>query len=257
MYAVTLISYIYYSCPIEFYKLTLSLCVQLTLRPWRMMRGIGTWHTDNKNAEEHLNNNKWGPVVPLVFGHFGEFNKELLEFIGKISESIAAQHHRKLGFKSELGAGGRGRRRASCSASPWWHCGRLHARSSGPETASNAQTSKRISVMTTEPIKTPLKVAFSALKFSKSASFKIMRTPRGTELDFVLLSLLCVRLASTSLLLDAFVLVPRCALRRLARWSHSHVHVHVPMSTSHVTIAPHPLGRMANRILFAIRPATA
>ena len=33
-----------------------------------------------------------------------EFNKELLEFIGKISESIAAQHHRKLGFKSELGA---------------------------------------------------------------------------------------------------------------------------------------------------------
>ena len=38
----------------------------------------------------------------------------------------------------------------------------------GPETASNRQTS--ISVMTTEPIKTPLKVAFSALKFSKSAS---------------------------------------------------------------------------------------
>ena len=31
----------------------------------------------------------------------------------------------------------------------------------GPETASNRQTS--ISVMTTEPIKTPLKVAFSAL----------------------------------------------------------------------------------------------
>ena len=31
----------------------------------------------------------------------------------------------------------------------------------GPETASNLQTS--ISVMTTEPIKTPLKVAFSAL----------------------------------------------------------------------------------------------
>ena len=31
----------------------------------------------------------------------------------------------------------------------------------GPETASNAQTS--ISVMTTEPIKIPLKVAFSAL----------------------------------------------------------------------------------------------
>jgi hypothetical protein len=39
----------------------------------------------------------------------------------------------------------------------------------GPETASNRQTS--ISVMTTEPIKTPLKVAFSALKFSKSASY--------------------------------------------------------------------------------------
>ena len=38
----------------------------------------------------------------------------------------------------------------------------------GPETASNVQTS--ISVMTTEPIKIPLKVAFSALKFSKSAS---------------------------------------------------------------------------------------
>ena len=38
----------------------------------------------------------------------------------------------------------------------------------GPETASNAQTS--ISVMTTEPIKMPLKVAFSALIFSKSAS---------------------------------------------------------------------------------------
>jgi hypothetical protein len=38
----------------------------------------------------------------------------------------------------------------------------------GPETASNAQTS--ISVMTTEPIKIPLKVAFSALIFSKSAS---------------------------------------------------------------------------------------
>ena len=39
----------------------------------------------------------------------------------------------------------------------------------GPETASKAQTS--ISVMTTEPIKMPLKVAFSALKFSKSASY--------------------------------------------------------------------------------------
>ena len=38
----------------------------------------------------------------------------------------------------------------------------------GPETASNQQTS--ISVMTTEPIKMPLKVAFSALIFSKSAS---------------------------------------------------------------------------------------
>ena len=38
----------------------------------------------------------------------------------------------------------------------------------GPETASNLQTS--ISVMTTEPIKMPLKVAFSALIFSKSAS---------------------------------------------------------------------------------------
>ena len=38
----------------------------------------------------------------------------------------------------------------------------------GPETASNDQTS--ISVMTTEPIKIPLKVAFSALIFSKSAS---------------------------------------------------------------------------------------
>ena len=38
----------------------------------------------------------------------------------------------------------------------------------GPETASNAQTS--ISVMTTEPIKIPLEVAFSALIFSKSAS---------------------------------------------------------------------------------------
>ena len=38
----------------------------------------------------------------------------------------------------------------------------------GPETASNAQTS--ISVMTTKPIKIPLKVAFSALIFSKSAS---------------------------------------------------------------------------------------
>ena len=49
-------------------------------------------------------------MVPLVFGHFGEFNKELLEFIGKISESIAAQHHRKLGFKSELG--GRSRAKA-------------------------------------------------------------------------------------------------------------------------------------------------
>ena len=38
----------------------------------------------------------------------------------------------------------------------------------GPETASNRETS--ISVMTTEPIKIPLKVAFSALIFSKSAS---------------------------------------------------------------------------------------
>jgi hypothetical protein len=38
----------------------------------------------------------------------------------------------------------------------------------GPETASNRQTS--ISVMTTEPIKIPLEVAFSALIFSKSAS---------------------------------------------------------------------------------------
>ena len=39
----------------------------------------------------------------------------------------------------------------------------------GPETASNIQTS--ISVMTTEPIKIPLKVAFSALFLSKSASY--------------------------------------------------------------------------------------
>ena len=69
---------------------------------------LHTRHTIG-GAEEHLNN-KWGPVVPLVFGHFGEFNKELLEFIGKISESIAAQHHRKLGFKSELG--GRSRAKA-------------------------------------------------------------------------------------------------------------------------------------------------
>ena len=38
----------------------------------------------------------------------------------------------------------------------------------GPEIASNRQTS--ISVMTTEPIKIPLKVAFSALILSKSAS---------------------------------------------------------------------------------------
>ena len=38
----------------------------------------------------------------------------------------------------------------------------------GPGTASNAETS--ISVMPTEPIKIPLKVAFSALIFSKSAS---------------------------------------------------------------------------------------
>jgi hypothetical protein len=38
----------------------------------------------------------------------------------------------------------------------------------GPGIASNAETS--ISVMPTEPIKIPLKVAFSALTFSKSAS---------------------------------------------------------------------------------------
>ena len=41
----------------------------------------------------------------------------------------------------------------------------------GPETASNDQTSNLISVMTTEPIKIPLKVAFSALILSKSASY--------------------------------------------------------------------------------------
>ena len=74
-------------------------------------RGGAHLHTRHTvgGAEEHLNN-KWGPVVPLVFGHFGEFNEELLEFIGKISESIAAQHHRKLGFKNELG--GRSRAKA-------------------------------------------------------------------------------------------------------------------------------------------------
>jgi hypothetical protein len=52
-------------------------------------------------------------VVPLVFGHFGEFNEELLEFIGKISElreHRGAAPHRKLGFKSELG--GRSRAKA-------------------------------------------------------------------------------------------------------------------------------------------------
>ena len=42
----------------------------------------------------------------------------------------------------------------------------------GPGTASNEQTS--ISVMTTEPIKIPLKVAFSALIFSKSASYALI-----------------------------------------------------------------------------------
>ena len=87
------------------YALILITCI---IKNSRSGAHLHTRHTIG-GAEEHLNN-KWGPVVPLVFGHFGEFNKELLEFIGKISESIAAQHHRKLGFKSELG--GRSRAKA-------------------------------------------------------------------------------------------------------------------------------------------------
>ena len=55
----------------------------------------------------------------------------------------------------------------------------------GPETASNRQTS--ISVMTTEPIKMPLKVAFSALILRGTASrsqnvlWNGFLTPEGSE----------------------------------------------------------------------------
>ena len=37
----------------------------------------------------------------LVFGHFGEFNDGLLKLADDISKSVAKQHHRMLGFKSE------------------------------------------------------------------------------------------------------------------------------------------------------------
>ena len=46
----------------------------------------------------------------LVFGHFGEFNDGLLALADAISKSVAKQHHRMLGFKSENG--GRSRAKA-------------------------------------------------------------------------------------------------------------------------------------------------
>jgi hypothetical protein len=51
-------------------------------------------------GEAHLLQ-KYGLVRALVFGHFGEFNDGLLQLADKISKSVAKQHHRSLGFKSE------------------------------------------------------------------------------------------------------------------------------------------------------------
>ena len=51
-------------------------------------------------GELHLINN-FPLVRPLVFGHFGEFNDGLLTLADDISKSVAYQHHRMLGFKSE------------------------------------------------------------------------------------------------------------------------------------------------------------
>ena len=53
---------------------------------------------------------KFGIVNALVFGHFGEFNDGLMKLVKSISESVAKQHHRKLGFKSEMA--GRSRAKA-------------------------------------------------------------------------------------------------------------------------------------------------
>jgi hypothetical protein len=60
-------------------------------------------------GERHLLN-KYGHVRALVFGHFGEFNDGLLKLADDISKSVAKQHHRMLGFKSE--AAGRSRAKA-------------------------------------------------------------------------------------------------------------------------------------------------
>ena len=43
----------------------------------------------------------FGHVRALVFGQFGEFNDGLLKLADDISKSVAHQHHRMLGFKSE------------------------------------------------------------------------------------------------------------------------------------------------------------
>lgn len=51
-------------------------------------------------GERHLIDN-FGHVRALVFGHFGEFNDGLLKLADDISKSVAHQHHRMLGFKSE------------------------------------------------------------------------------------------------------------------------------------------------------------
>ena len=51
-------------------------------------------------GERHLIS-KYGIVQALVFGHFGEFNDGLLKLADAISKSVAKQHHRMLGFKSE------------------------------------------------------------------------------------------------------------------------------------------------------------
>ena len=50
---------------------------------------------------EHHILDKYGHVRALVFGHFGEFNDGLLKLADAISKSVAKQHHRMLGFKSE------------------------------------------------------------------------------------------------------------------------------------------------------------
>ena len=84
-------------------------CPHALLESRKCARGDNNLPHGVGGGEAHLLA-KFGIVNALVFGHFGEFNDGLMKLVKSISESVAKQHHRKLGFKSEMA--GRSRAKA-------------------------------------------------------------------------------------------------------------------------------------------------